>query len=82
MGVEPINDPNTQTADLELAQPMTVTPNSTPADLVGSYADRKQDNEAIALVKLLATGSREYTQGKYSSAEDLKANLLRRFSKK
>ncbi|MHA6195763.1 type II toxin-antitoxin system prevent-host-death family antitoxin [Pseudomonas wadenswilerensis] len=80
MTVDRISFPEKQIADLPLDGQLDTTRDGVSVGLAGSRAERKRRDEAIALVKLLALGSREYSRGEHCSVGELRDRLRKRFS--
>jgi len=79
MRVEMISYLKKNVAGLELNEPMVATQEGKPAYVIEAYADRVRRAESIALVKLPASGSKEYEGGKRVSSEQLKEGLQQLF---
>ncbi len=65
-------------ADLPVDEPLVITQNGVPKYVVESYADKKQRDEAIAMMKLVTFAKQDVANGRVSTLGNLKARLSER----
>ncbi|MFV0447551.1 MAG: type II toxin-antitoxin system Phd/YefM family antitoxin [Vibrio sp.] len=68
-------------ADLPVNEPLVITQNGIPKYVVESYEDKRQRDEAIAMMKLVTFAKQDVTNGRVSTLDSLKNRLSERRTK-
>ncbi|AKH64643.1 MULTISPECIES: prevent-host-death protein [Photorhabdus] len=75
MRIETISFIKKNASALELSEPILVTQNGVPAYVIESFTERKQRDQAIALLKLLTLSEKDKEQGRIYTSDQLLANI-------
>lgn len=75
MRVETISHIKKNAATLDVSEPIMVTQNGVPAYVIESYADRKERENTIALLKLLTLSEKDAAAGKVYARQELLSSL-------